>query len=449
MVHEIVRFLKADTPFMNMRPLRYSFAFDPHPDSLSSVASCNTKRRLVLRDAILSSYCHNEVKFTELTLDTFRMLQCLEWEPCGLFSMKNSADSSHNGTGSNRVSLLQDIRDPTLPPNPRKLILYRPSVTHFLMVLATICEELPVDGILLIYLSAAGEGGLSLPVLSSSGTPNVAEKIVGDLNNLAMSSPSSSPQDSPTQSSKENRSQGGLWLGSHGSGGSTYVYPCDLIPLTRRPLFLVVDSNNSHSFKVIHGAEKGETTAMLLSPVSQPSAVTATGDSARYQNGSLFTMFLTAPVQAFCYLIGISGMNIERDAYNKAEKLFSVSLSEFEAILVTSVALHPVWIEVMGDPFLRRLLLRFIFCRAVLALYTPTNSEEEYLPACLPHLPESVCPNSMVSQSAVMRLANHFGVINHFLFKEGIVLAEPGTDETEIIKASDIHETHFSAANGC
>lgn len=63
MVHEIVRFLKADTPFMNMRPLRYSFAFDPHPDSLSSVASCDTKRRL--RDAILSSYCHSgEVSYS-------------------------------------------------------------------------------------------------------------------------------------------------------------------------------------------------------------------------------------------------------------------------------------------------------------------------------------------------------------------------------------------------
>lgn len=28
---------------------------------------------------------------------------------------------------------------------------------------------------------------------------------------------------------------------------------------------------------------------------------------------------------------------------------------------MTSVALHPVWIEVMGDPFLRRLLLRLFY----------------------------------------------------------------------------------------
>jgi Protein SCAI len=31
--------------------------------------------------------------------------------------------------------------------------------------------------------------------------------------------------------------------------GSSYVYPCDLIPFTRRPLFLIIDSFNSHAFK--------------------------------------------------------------------------------------------------------------------------------------------------------------------------------------------------------
>jgi len=72
-----------------------------------------------------------QIKFTELNLDTFRMLQCLEWEPCGFFSLKGGAD---NGTGPNRINPLQDIRDPTLPANPRKVILYRPSITHLLAV---------------------------------------------------------------------------------------------------------------------------------------------------------------------------------------------------------------------------------------------------------------------------------------------------------------------------
>ena len=60
-VQEIVRLLKADTAFMNIRPLRYSLVLDPHPDSLSHVLPSVPLRNLRLRDAILSSYHHNEV----------------------------------------------------------------------------------------------------------------------------------------------------------------------------------------------------------------------------------------------------------------------------------------------------------------------------------------------------------------------------------------------------
>ncbi|EYU24464.1 hypothetical protein MIMGU_mgv1a0195331mg, partial [Erythranthe guttata] len=100
------------------------------------------------------------VKFSELTLDTFRMLQTLEWEPSGSFYQSSVGPTIVTGSGvtQNGVSghsrVNQDITDPTLPPNPRKAILFRPCVTHFLAVLGTVSEELPSDGILLIYLSA-------------------------------------------------------------------------------------------------------------------------------------------------------------------------------------------------------------------------------------------------------------------------------------------------------
>ena len=62
-VQEIVRFLKADTPFMNIRPLRYSLVLDPHPDVLPHVAASVVRKNLRLRDAVLSSYHHNEVRY--------------------------------------------------------------------------------------------------------------------------------------------------------------------------------------------------------------------------------------------------------------------------------------------------------------------------------------------------------------------------------------------------
>lgn len=63
------------------------------------------------------------------------MLQCLEWEPSGSFYQSTGAKISQNGpSGHTRINHSQDIADPTLPPNPRKAILYRPSATHLLAV---------------------------------------------------------------------------------------------------------------------------------------------------------------------------------------------------------------------------------------------------------------------------------------------------------------------------
>lgn len=70
------------------------------------------------------------------------MLQCLEWEPSGYFFHKqpvqsngNSASIDHSGaSGLIDINLTADMTGPNLPPNPRKAILYRPSVTHLIAV---------------------------------------------------------------------------------------------------------------------------------------------------------------------------------------------------------------------------------------------------------------------------------------------------------------------------
>ena len=79
-------------------------------------------------------------------------MQCLEWEPSGSFFQKHPVESvyqkhpvesnengtviDHSGAASGLIdiNLAADLTDPTLPPNPRKAVLYRPSVTHFLAV---------------------------------------------------------------------------------------------------------------------------------------------------------------------------------------------------------------------------------------------------------------------------------------------------------------------------
>ncbi|CAN6562328.1 unnamed protein product [Malus baccata var. baccata] len=426
-IQEIVRFLKADTAFMNIRPLRYSIVLDCHPDSLPHVSAAVAKRSLRLRDAILSSYHHNEVKFSELTLDTFRMLQCLEWEPSGSFYQSSGAKNGQNGApASSRINYSQDIADPTLPPNPRKAVLYRPSVTHFLAVLATVCEELPPDGVILIYLSASGHN-----ILSPAGAGMYSDAM--SPSTLAYSSDRINPSRGQGKGDGSSSQVGCLQFGSHRNGGVNNIYPSDLVPFTRRPLVLVIDCDSSEAFEAINGVQKGETVAMLL---SSSSSYHATLSSSRQSSGSLFTIFLTAPVQAFCILLGISGSDIDMETFDKAEKLLSSSLSDWGSTLVTLDTIDPVWAQILSDPFLRRLLLRFIFCQAVLSLFAPTFNKKEFIPKCTPCLPVSVSPMSTACQTVILQTANIFGATSKFIFSEGLELPENRQGDTESMSCS-------------
>ncbi|KAL8552064.1 hypothetical protein ACS0TY_000942 [Phlomoides rotata] len=92
------------------------------------------------------------------------MMQCLEWEPSGSFYQKPPVEPRENGvpadnsvtSGMIDINLLADMTDPNLPPNPKKAVLYRPSVTQLIAVIATVCEELPPESVMLIYLSTTG-----------------------------------------------------------------------------------------------------------------------------------------------------------------------------------------------------------------------------------------------------------------------------------------------------
>ncbi|KAL7617481.1 hypothetical protein Lser_V15G03161 [Lactuca serriola] len=396
-IRDITKFLKVDTAFMNMRPLRYSIVLDHDPDNLPLVSFI--KRKLRLRDAILCSYHPNEVKFSELTIDNFRMLQCLEWEPSGSFYQSNgngiSTPWSNIGQsgphqGSIRVNYYsQEISDPTLPPNPRKAVLYSPSTTHFIAVLATMCEELPADGVLLIYLSASGA--------SNYGADNI--------------------QTNMTQSDAVcDNSLGGLNIGSHGNGVFNLIYPCDLLPFTRKPLFLIIDSDNSKAFQGINKGEKGEPIAILLSPTSSyPTPHNNTIDP-RIPNGSQFTSFLTSPLQSLIILLGFSSsdIQIQMENLNKAQNILSSCLDKWGEMLASLDTIHPVWAQVLEDPFIRRLLLRFIFCRAILSLYAPISGKKEYVPECSPPLPNAFLPTTPLSIETISQIADIFGATTMF-----------------------------------
>ncbi|KAG8478558.1 hypothetical protein CXB51_028466 [Gossypium anomalum] len=466
---EILRFINIDTTFTipSSRPFRYCAMLNCHPNSVPYVARFHAKKVLKFRDAILMSYHRNEVKFAELTLDVYRMLQCLEWEPSGSFYQKHPAEPKENGvavdysgaSGLIDMNLAADMTDPALPPNPRKAILYRPSLTrliavlgsltifgrgvksdmlqmdslNLLTVMATICEELPPESIMLVYLSASGTPGqINTSHVETSGGSRRTRKSM-------LTSHSSLEQNCSATESHINGVKGPsdyyndyLWLGPKGNGGSSNLYPGDIIPFTRRPLFLIIDSDSSHAFKagfvflfqgfmylspeVLHGAERGEKAALLLSPLRPTFKGPSSADIT--QNGSLFTLFLTAPLLAFCQMVGFSLSDSDMEVLNSAESILSTAFSKWEVILCKSPSLDLVWAQVLSDPFLRRLIVRFIFCRAVLSAIWPPEGSDQYLPLCLPQLPNSLSPKSDAVQSCVSQLADHLKVSNYFHFED-------------------------------
>lgn len=136
------------------------------------------------------------------------------------------------------------------------------------------------------------------------------------------------------------------------------------------------------------------------------------------QNGSQFTFFLTAPLNAFCQLVGIVSSDDNADVYSDADSIISTAFSDWEVILCTSTSLDLVWAQVLSDPFLRRLILRFIFCKSVLTLICPREVRDQHVPVCLPELPDSVAPNSEVVQSAIIQLADKLCVADFFHFDD-------------------------------
>ncbi|CAN6466885.1 unnamed protein product [Victoria cruziana] len=431
-VQDIVRFLKADAAFMDARPLRHQEHVAPDLN-FSHFSNFQLGKALKLQDALLTSYHPNEVKFTELTLDTFRMLQCLEWKPSESFFQMHFLESCENGisgdltAAASRVTLVDDGLDSALPAGPRKAVLYRPSVTNLIAVIATICEQLPSDGIFLLYISAPGkvnQNPTSSPCVNSFRHEKVGRQAV---NHFSMSGPVSQAsladchRDNHAHSHPMNKTiedtrdclGGFLWLGPRGKGLNN-LYPGDIIPFTRRPLFLIIDSDNSDAFKAIHGAERGEAAALLLSPGKSTFLASSEIDSTH--DGSQFSFFLTSPLQAFCQLVGLCAASIDVDVYSKAENTFSSLLSQWETILCTCDSLHHVWVRVLGDPFLRQLILRFIFCRSVLSLFVLSHNNSQCLPTCLPRLPDRLSPSSAIIQSSIHRLANSLRVVTYFTF---------------------------------
>ncbi|KAJ3254435.1 hypothetical protein HK103_007153 [Boothiomyces macroporosus] len=259
---------------------------------------------------VVGNYEHH-AKFSGLTLDMYGLLQSLEFDP-------EFSDSQMPELQSQSGSL--ETSEPTnINRNPEKHLLFRPTIDLLTLKLATCQKDMTSDqSALLLYLS--GEG-------SQSKQPS------------------------------------GISMASLPSGKSNHdtintFFPHDLISFTRKPMFVIVDSDNSMAFKNFRAAFD-QPFLCILSPPEMP------------------------VTKAFCFVSNIKQLKPNQWQYAmdklKEIELYIISLLQRNEIDFSFKAF-------VQDEFLAQYITRFIFCRIVLQAHL--NCGPNNLPDSNPSVPD-------------------------------------------------------------
>ncbi|KAL0279960.1 UNVERIFIED_CONTAM: hypothetical protein PYX00_001400 [Menopon gallinae] len=352
---------------------------------------------LTLQEILIIGNCADQVKFSELTMDMFRMLQTLEREPQEDFNHiydaspapgriafeKNYSISGGKGPYvQNQMGTCQENGDrPAKRENPHKYLLYKPTFSQVMVFLASGFKELPGNGALLLYISADG-------CFSQS---KLHDDVGYDMGGVVMSSKKET-MDHPNKKSSQCKELHCL-------------YPGDLYPFTRKPFFFIIDSDNSFVFQ--HFPRYfGQPLVVLMSPQDTPQAF-----QDHQHNGSLFTLFLHSPLTAFCYICNILDIPIHH--WERCQSYIDRFATEASR-LFTRCRIDPGYIQFFGDDFLRLLILRYIFCHVVLHLHRAFKGRQ-FRPRAQPPLPESDLLDHPALQHLVFDLAVHLDVRGLFL----------------------------------
>lgn len=106
------------------------------------------------------------------------------------------------------------------------------------------------------------------------------------------------------------------------------LYPGDLYPFTRKPLFVVVDSDNSFVFQQIP-RYFGQPLMVLMSPQDVPPTLR----DLRH-GGSLFTLFLHAPLAAFCLICNVGSLPVQH--WERCQRYIERFLNEASQLVTRS-----------------------------------------------------------------------------------------------------------------
>lgn len=355
--------------------------------------------RLFLSEVLIVGNYHRQVKFSELTVDMYRILQILEREPSELQQqmqlqqqqLNTSPIHQPHGVSSSQSKSFNLLARPTfngqqgVKGSPHKYLLFRPTFSQLFLFLASGFKELPQHGVILLYLSA--DGSFQSAFQQATTIDEVGYDLGGIATNPTPTGSSQSGLGQQARQASQASGGGGGIMGSSGIRASqsmhfrqlNCLHPGDLYPFTRKPLVLIVDSNNSYAFQHMP-RHFGLPLLVLMSPTEYPAPF---NDNTK---GSLFTLFLHCPITALCSISNIIELpeTIWRDAQFYLDKFYT----ELGQIILQSRILDPSYISFCSDDFLRLLIFRFIFCFMIMKLHRLFRASN-YYPRSYPPLPEA------------------------------------------------------------
>jgi len=302
--------------------------------------------KIELQHAVLVGNCEDQLKFSELTLDIFRMLLTIE------------------------APAEQSPRH-----NPHKHLLYRPSVGQLSVVLASICKDLPESAAVMLYVSA------------DQWQPPAGQ-------------PYSVPCSAPPQTGLNLAVRSSDPAGTAISPAACGLHPEDIIPWTRRPFVLVADSPGSTCFMDVKNMF-GMPLLCLLSPEVTPQDI-----SGPDKVGNLFTLFLNAPLIAMWVALKQDGQ-LEKETFDKAEAKLSEVMSTIQGQLKSAPDLDDSIRLFITDQLVCNLILRFIFFQALTKLHTSFKAQAEFAPKSNPPMPDVASNEEVAAQ--VLELAELLG----------------------------------------
>ncbi|KAL7838301.1 hypothetical protein AOLI_G00267050 [Acnodon oligacanthus] len=334
--------------------------------------------QLTLADALIVGNCNNQVKFSELTIDMFRMLQALEREPLNLATQTTT-----------KPGTLEPSEKPAKRENPHKYLLYKPTFSQLYTFLSASFKELPANSVLLVYLSATGVFPMGR---SEYEGPYDFGGVLTNTNRDVVNGETVQ---------KRNQAQKEMHC----------LHPGDLYPFTRKPLFIIVDSSNSTAYKNFSNLF-GQPLVCLLSPAVYPKSMQVD----QSQRGSLFTLFLYNPLMGFLSVCGLTSMH--QGLWEKAQEFLGKVSHDIGQMLTSSRAIDQAFLQFYGDEFLRLLMVRFVFCCATLRLHK-LFQEAQSFPESYPQLPKQEMVENSLLQKRVLELAAMLDVQN--LFSDGML----------------------------